>query len=112
MSYRKANLLTGMPRVRSCPLLLRLASAFEPASLSERSRSWIMLPKCLLLSVLVVCLSKPAFSRSPEEEAYVRRHGNTWTRGTAKVERKLTLEQGRFVSTSWKDKKTGQELLP
>src|SRR5260370_10323140 len=106
MSYRKANLLTGMPRVRCYPLLLRVASAFEPASLSERSHARIMLPQYLLFSLLLVCLSKPAFSRSPEEEAYVRRHGNTWTLGTAKVERKLTLEHGRFVSTSWKDKNT------
>src|SRR5258708_4908918 len=112
MSYRKSNLLTGMRPMRSYPLFLRPASAFEPASLSERSPSWTMLPKSLPLSVLVVCLSKPAFSRSPEEEAYVRRHGNAWTLGTAKGERKLTLEHGRFVSTSWKDKKPGQELLP
>ena len=46
------------------------------------------------------------------EEAYIQRNGDAWTIGTAKVERELGLKDGRLVSTSWRDKKTGRQLLP
>jgi hypothetical protein len=67
----------------------------------------------LLLALLPACLANLAFPRnSPDEEADIRRNGDTWTIETTKVQRKIVLEKGRFVSTSWKNKRSGQELLP
>jgi hypothetical protein len=42
----------------------------------------------------------------------VRRTGDAWTLGTIKVERTLTLRNGHFVTSSWKNKVSGRELVP
>jgi hypothetical protein len=42
----------------------------------------------------------------------VHRKGDTWTLGTAKVERTVGLQAGRFVTTSWKNRVSVRELIP
>jgi hypothetical protein len=44
-------------------------------------------------------------------DGYVSRNGDTWTLGTAKVERKITLSKGRFFAASIKDKVSGRDLV-
>jgi len=66
--------------------------------------------------VMLLCFSlilgvSPALSLT-SKDAYVIRKGDNWTLGTAKVERKLALADGKFVTTLWQDKTSGRELLP
>jgi hypothetical protein len=45
----------------------------------------------------------------PETDAYSRREGMTWTLGTAQVEQKITLQNGRLSLTSLRNKRTSRE---
>ncbi len=65
----------------------------------------------LLLSFSLVLFVSPALSLT-SKDAYVIRKGDTWTLGSAKVARTLSLADGKFFTTSWKDKTSGRELLP
>jgi hypothetical protein len=65
----------------------------------------------LLLLLSVIALSG-ALTATNSEDGYISRKADTWTLGTAKVERTITLSKGRFFTSSLKDKATGQELLP
>jgi hypothetical protein len=63
-----------------------------------------------LLPLLLLAFRLPA-AAATSEDGYVSRNANTWTLGTAKVERTIVLANGRFFTTSFKDKVTGHELL-
>ena len=66
----------------------------------------------LAIVVLLASVSGAVDVNARAAEAYIERKGDAWTIGTATVERKIELKGGRLVSTSWRDKKTGQQLLP
>jgi hypothetical protein len=66
---------------------------------------------CLLFWLLVISVSV-ANAATKSEDGYVSRAGNTWTLGTAKIERKITLSKGRFFTTSLKNKISGRNLVP
>ena len=65
----------------------------------------------LLLPFLVTVLSIAA-AAIRSEDGYASRSGHTWTLGTAKIERKITLSEGRFFTRSLKDKLSGHNLVP
>ena len=67
--------------------------------------------KAFCLLGLLACLS-PAALGGTSQDAYVHRKDDTWTLGTSKVERIVGLHAGRFVTTSWKNKVSGRELIP
>ncbi len=46
------------------------------------------------------------------EDAYITRHGTSWTLGSATVEMTIALQNGRLVTTSLKNKISGHELSP
>ena len=64
----------------------------------------------LFVPVFLVLVVSPALART-SGVAYVIRKGDTWTLGTAKVERILRLTDGKFFTSSWKDKTSGRDLL-
>jgi hypothetical protein len=64
----------------------------------------------LPVPVLLVLLASPVLSLT-SGDAYVIRKGDTWTLGTSKVERTLRLADGKFVTSTWRDKTSGRELL-
>jgi len=49
---------------------------------------------------------------APADDAYIIDGGNTWTFGTATVERVVALEDGKFLLKSFKNKTTHRELAP
>ena len=65
----------------------------------------------ILLCFSLILSGSPALSLT-SKDAYIIRKGDNWTLGTAKVERKLALADGKFVTTLWKHKTSGRELLP
>ena len=69
-----------------------------------------MMRPCLQLALPVFALCITAVA-GDGEEGYISRKADTWKLGTAKVERKITLRQGRFFTSSLKNKITGRELL-
>ena len=64
----------------------------------------------LPVPVLLVLLASPVLPLT-NGDAYVIRKGDTWTLGTSKVERTLTLADGKFVTRTWRDKASGRQLL-
>jgi hypothetical protein len=46
------------------------------------------------------------------DDAYVRQQGKAWVIGTAAVERTLAMEDGRLLLRSFKNKRSGRELIP
>lgn len=64
-----------------------------------------------LLLLLLITLSLPAAATS-SEDGYISRKADTWTLGTAKVERTITFSNGRFFTSSFKDRISGRELVP
>src|ERR1700704_3089330 len=64
----------------------------------------------LLLPLLVILPSVAAVA-TKSGDGYISRTADTWTLGTVKVERKITLSKGRFLTISLKDKVSGRELL-
>lgn len=67
--------------------------------------------KPFLFLFLLACLSPSALG-GVSRDAYVHRKGDSWTLGTVKVERTVGLQGGRFVTSSWKNKVSGRELIP
>ncbi len=65
----------------------------------------------LQLLISVIALSA-TLSATDSEDGYVSRKADTWTLGTAKVERTITLSKGNFFTISLKNKTSGKELLP
>jgi hypothetical protein len=65
----------------------------------------------ILLCFSLILSGSPALSLT-SKDAFIIRKGDNWTLGTAKVERKLALADGKFVTTLWKHKTSGRELLP
>ena len=63
----------------------------------------------LLISVIALSATLAA---TDSEDGYVSRKADTWTLGTAKVERTITLSKGNFFTSSLKNKTSGKELLP
>jgi len=61
---------------------------------------------------LVLLSLGPSAWGGTSQDAYVRRTGDTWILGTVKVERTVALQGGHFVTTSWKNKVTGRQLIP
>ena len=61
--------------------------------------------------MLILCAAALAHATS-SHDGYVLQKGNTWTLGTSKVERAIRLDGGRFVTTSWKNKASGHEIIP
>jgi len=59
----------------------------------------------LLLSVTAVAAAIKS------GDGYISRAGDTWTLGTAKIERKVTLSKGRFFTRSLKNKISGRDLV-
>jgi len=92
----------------SCPTMITCYRRSMPSALHRRVRSNALLLMVLLLSSALGAVVVNARA----QDAYIRRNGDAWTIGTTKVERELRLKNGRLLSTSWKDKKTGQQLLP
>jgi hypothetical protein len=45
------------------------------------------------------------------QDASVTRHGRSWTVGSSKVERTITLKNGHFFTSAWKDLRSGNKLL-
>ncbi len=45
------------------------------------------------------------------QDASVKQSGNSWTLGSNKAERTITLDGGRLYTSSWKDLSSGRELL-
>ena len=45
------------------------------------------------------------------QDASIKQNGNSWTLATNKVERTVTLANGRLYTSSWKDLSSGRELL-
>ena len=64
-----------------------------------------------LLPLLVFSLSA-AVAATHSGDGYIFRTGNTWTLGTAKIERRIILSKGRFFTSSLKDKISGRNLVP
>jgi hypothetical protein len=64
-----------------------------------------------LLPLLVILLSA-AVAATKSGDGYISRTANTWTLGTAKIERKITLSKGRFFTSSLKNKFSGRNLAP
>ena len=91
-----------------CPTMI---SCYPPSMPSALHR-WVRSNAMLLVVLLLASASGAVVVNARAEEAYVQRNGDAWTIGTAKVERELALKTGRLVTTSWKDKKTGRQLLP
>jgi hypothetical protein len=67
--------------------------------------------KAFFLLGLLACLSPTALG-GVSRDAYVHRKGDTWTLGTLKVQRTVGLQAGPFVTSSWKNKVNGRELIP
>ena len=102
-------------RARQCPTLALSVTAFRlsPRKVAGRFVSSPSLgsKNPFLLLALLACLS-PTASGGVSQDAYVHRKGDTWTLGTLKVQRTVGLQAGRFVTTSWKNKVNGRELIP
>jgi hypothetical protein len=64
------------------------------------------------LGCLLIIFGTVLAHGTTSQDGYVLRDGNTWTLGTAKVERTIRLDGGRFVTTNWKNKASGHELIP
>jgi hypothetical protein len=45
------------------------------------------------------------------QDAYVKQTGQSWTLGSSKVERTITLDNGRLSTSAWKDRASGRDLL-
>ena len=65
----------------------------------------------LFVPVILVLVACPALSTT-SKDAYVIHKGDTWTLGTAKVERILKFTDGKFFTSGWRDKTSGLDLLP
>jgi len=65
----------------------------------------------LLLPLLVILLSVAAYA-TRSGDGYISRTDNTWTLGTAKIERRIALSKGRFYTTSLKNKISGRNMVP
>ncbi len=92
----------------SCPTMI----SCYPPSMPTALQPWARSSAILLMVLLLASVWGAVVANARAEEAYIQRNGDAWTIGTAKVERELGLKNGRLVSTSWKDKKTGRQLLP
>jgi hypothetical protein len=46
---------------------------------------------------------------SNDRDAYGRREGTTWIMGTSQIEQKVALENGRFLLTSFRNKRSRRE---
>jgi len=64
------------------------------------AKTWIVVALLFLAADLVL----------GTDDAYVRQDGQRWTIGSAKVERVLALEDGRFILKSFRDRVTGRDL--
>ena len=100
-------------KVWQCPALavsvtiIRLSARKVPGRFASPTPGSM---KSVLLLALLACLN-PAALGGVSQDAYVQRKGDTWTLGTLKVERTVGLQAGRFVTTSWKNKVSGRELI-
>jgi len=47
-----------------------------------------------------------------DNDAYIKRDGAKWTIGTATVERVISMEDGKLLLRSFKNKATGREMIP
>lgn len=45
------------------------------------------------------------------QDAYVKQTGQSWTLASSKVERTITLDNGRLSTSAWKDRASGRDLL-
>src|SRR5271154_520094 len=91
--------------VKLCFSSVRNVSGRRAASWSQAAKRRLFVP------ALLICLGSPAWS-GVSQDAYVRRAGDSWILGTAKVERTVALQEGRLVTTSWKNKVSGKQLIP
>ena len=65
------------------------------------------------LSILAMMAASSAFGlNSKSNDASIIRSGNQWILSTRSVERTIVLEQGKFLTRSFKNKSTGRELIP
>ncbi len=77
------------------------------------SRHSLVLANIPALFLPLLLLTLPGSSAAAtSEDGYISRRADTWTLGTAKVERTITFSKGRFFTSSLKDKISGRELLP
>lgn len=65
----------------------------------------------LLVLLLATLFFSMAASATESGDGYISRTADSWTLGTAKIERKLILSKGRLFTRSLKDKVSGRELL-
>jgi hypothetical protein len=93
------------PEVKLCFSSVRNVAGRRAASWSRAAKRRLFFP------ALLICLGSPAWG-GVSQDAYVRRAGDSWILGTAKVERTVTLQDGRLVTTSWKNKVSGKQLIP
>jgi len=61
-------------------------------------------------SALPAKVGEPGAGNEESTDAYVRREGTAWIMGTEKVERRVGLQDGHFLLTSFRNKITGREL--
>ena len=45
------------------------------------------------------------------QDAFVKQDGHSWIFGSNKVQRTITLDKGRLITSNWKDLSSGRELL-
>src|SRR5579862_9545524 len=91
--------------VKLCFSLVRKAAGRYSRGLPRAATRWFFLP------ALGMYFSSFAWS-GVSQDAYVRRAGDSWILGTTKVERTVALQNGRLVTTSWKNKVSGKQLIP
>jgi hypothetical protein len=66
----------------------------------------------IVIMGLVSCLATTATAaETTSGDATIRHEGTTWVVSTATVERTLAFEQGRLVSSSFKNKRGGREMI-
>ena len=76
------------------------------------SRHFLVRAKTSMLLAVLVTMVCPRANASNSKDGYVSRKGNTWTLGTAKVERTITFAHGSLFTSSFQDKTSARELLP
>ena len=86
---------------------------YVPATLPEEENAYDIPPpdSRLWLIVGLVWLSAPlAVAAETADDAYIKSEANRWTLGTARVERMVALEDGKFLLKSFRNKVSGKEI--
>ena len=84
------------------------SSAILGVSLARRGRAvtW-----AVAIAALLLLVAQPARGDVTSDDGYIRQQGNRWVLGTASVERIVALEDGRLLLKSFKNRRSGHEMV-